>query len=246
MRITYLLTMRELRSFFNSIMGYIILTMFLLIYGFVFWFLVNAFSNPQNTFNEPFSNFFFGTFYYWFILIIVPPLLTMRSIAEERKSGTLEVLLAAPVSEGQLVISKFLASFLFYVLMWVTTLFYFYLIGAHTQLEWTRILIGYFGTFLVGSVFISIGIFASAISRNQIVAAIISFGMGLLIFSLSFISYFIDFKRLKSILDYINIMESMMKFSQGILDTRPIVYFLSLSVFFLFLSVKMLDSQRWR
>ncbi len=246
MRATYLITVQEIKGFFNSIMGYIILTMFLLIYGFVFWFLVNAFSNPQNTFNEPFSNFFFGTFYYWFILIIVPPLLTMRSIAEERKSGTLELILTAPVSETQLVIAKFTASFIFYIFMWSTTLFYFYLIGAHTQLEWTRILIGYLGTFLVGSVFISIGIFSSAISKNQIVAAIISFGMGLLIFSLSFISYFIDFQRLKSFLDYINIMESMMKFAQGILDTRPIVYFISLSVFFLFLSVKMLDSQRWR
>lgn len=246
MRNTCILISRELHSFFSSIMGYVILTMFLLIYGFVFWFLVNAFSNPQNSFNEPFSNFFFGTFYYWFILIIIPPLLTMRSIAEERKSGTLEVLMAAPISETQLVIAKFIASLLFYMFMWSTTLFYFYLIGAHTELDWTRIMIGYGGTFLVGGVFIAIGIFASAISRNQIVAAIISFGMGLLIFSLSFISYFIDFQTLKSFLDYINIMESMMKFSQGIFDTRPVVYFSSLIVFFLYLSVRMLDSQRWR
>ena len=227
-------------------MGYVILAMFLMIYGFVFWFLVNAFSNPQNSFNEPITNYFFGTFYYWFILIIVPPLLTMRTIAEERKSGSLELLLTAPVTEFQVIIAKFIASFVFYIFMWLITIYYFFLISAHCPLDWNRIIVGYMGTFLVGGVFIALGIFSSTISKNQIIAAIISFGLGLLIFSLSFISYFIDFQSIKSILDYINIMDSTIKFSQGVLDTRPVVYFLSLIIFFNYLSVKILDSQRWR
>ena len=246
MRNILVLINRELKTYFYSIMGYVILAMFLLIYGFVFWFLVNAFSNPQNDFNEPITNFFFGTFYYWFILIIVPPLLTMRTIAEERKSGSLELLLTAPVTEFQIIVSKFTASFVFYIFMWLITIYYFFLIGGHTSLDWNRIFIGYLGTFLVGGVFISLGIFSSTISKNQIVAAIISFGLGLLIFSLSFISYFIDFQSVKSVLEYINIMDSTIKFSQGVLDTRPVVYFLSLMFFFNYLSVKILDSQRWR
>ncbi|MCD6460129.1 ABC transporter permease [bacterium] len=246
MRNIFILINRELKTYFYSIMGYVILAMFLLIYGFVFWFLVNAFSNPQNNFNEPITNFFFGTFYYWFILIIVPPLLTMKTIAEERKSGSLELLMTASVTEFQIIISKFAASFIFYVFMWLITIYYFFLLSPHTALDWNMIFVGYLGTFLVGGVFISLGIFSSTISRNQIVAAVISFGLGLLIFSLSFISYFIDFQSVKSVLEYINIMDSTIKFSQGVLDTRPVVYFLSLIIFFNYLSVRILDSQRWR
>lgn len=240
------MTLRDLKTYFLSIVGYVILSMFLLIYGYVFWFLVGIYSSPQYNMTEPMTNFFFGSFYYWFVMLIIPPLLTMRSIAEERKTGTLELLITAPVSETEIIFSKFLSSFLFFAFMWLTTLYYFYIISSDTVLEWKNILNGYLGTLLAGSVFISLGILSSTISRNQIIAAIISFSCGLLIFSASFISYFINADSLKTFLDYVNIMDNTMKFSQGIFDTRPVVYFLSLTICFIFISVKILDSQRWR
>lgn len=246
MRVVYLLTIRELKTYFLSMMGYIIWTMFLLVYGYVFWVLVNAFSNPQNSFSEPLSNFFFGTFYYWFILIIIPPLLTMRSIAGEKRTGTFELLVTAPITEAQIVIGKFLAAGIFFIIMWISTLFYFYLIAPHTDLDWNQIFNGYLGTVLVGALFISFGIFASALTKSQITSAIVSFSAGLLLFSLGFISYFINIPALKSFFDYINIMENTMRFSQGVLDSRTIVYFLSMTVTFLFLSIRVLDIRRWR
>ncbi len=245
MRNIYLMAVRELKGYFFSMVGYVVWSVFLLIYGFVFWILVNAFSNPQNSFNEPLANFFFGTFYYWFIMVIFPPLITMRSIAEEKKSGTFELLMSVAVTDLQVILSKFIASFIFFSVMWCSTIYYFYLIAPHTNIDWIRLLNGYFGTLLLGSVFISLGIFASAVSKNQIIAGIISFGLGLLIFSLGFISYFVDFQALKTVLDYINIMDNAMKFSQGIFDTRPIVFFCSLTTLFLFMATRALESEKW-
>ncbi len=246
MRNIFLMTIRDLKTYFMSITGYVILSIFLLIYGYVFWFLVSIYSSPQYNLNEPITNFFFGSFYYWFVMLIIPPILTMRSIAEERKTGTLELLITAPVSEMQIIVAKFLSSFIFYAFMWIITLFYFFLISKNMPLEWLNIINGYLGTFLAGSVFISLGILSSTISRNQIVAAIVSFGFGLLIFSASFVSYLINYASIKPFMEYINIMDNTMKFSQGIFDTRPVIYFISLTIGFLFISVKILDSQRWR
>ncbi len=245
MRNIYLMALRELKGYFFSMTGYVVWSIFLLIYGFVFWILVNAFSNPQNSFNEPLSNFFFGTFYYWFIMLILPPLITMKTIAEEKRSGTFDLLMSAPVTEFQVVLSKFLAAFIFFSVIWCSTIYYFYLIAPHTDIDWLRLFNGYFGTLLLGSVFISLGIFASAIAGSQIVAGIISFGLGLLIFSLGFVSYFVNLRQLKTVFEYINIMDNATKFAQGILDSRPIVFFCTLTAIFLFMATKAVDSEKW-
>ncbi|MEW6535680.1 MAG: ABC transporter permease [Candidatus Auribacterota bacterium] len=246
MRTIFVITLKELRSYFFSLTGYVIWSLFLLIEGFVFWFLLNAFSNPQNSFNEPISHFFFGTFYYWFLLLIIPPLLTMRSLAEEYKSGTIDLLSSAPITEAQIIMAKFFAAFIFFSFMWCSTLFYFYLIEPHTELDWMRIINGYLGTFLVSGLFISVGIFASSISTSQIVSAIIAFAFALLLFSFGFIEYFISSPIFSGVLKYCNIMDSTIRFGQGIFDTRPVIFFLSLTVLFLNMSVAVLDSRRWR
>lgn len=240
-----LMTVKELKSYFFSFMGYVIWALFLLIQGFVFWFLVNAYSNPQSSFNEPLNHYFFGTFYFWFLLLIIPPLLTMRSLAEEKRSGTIDLLTSAPVNESQIVIAKFLAAFLFFCVMWVSTIFHFFLISSHTELDWIQILNGYLGAMLVTSVFIAVGIFASALTSSQILSAIVAFSFGLMLFSLGFLDYFISLPKFSAIFEYINIMNNMEKFSQGLLDTRPIVYFVSLTCLFLVLSTSVLDTRRW-
>ena len=246
MKILCLMMSRELKTYFCSMMGYIILTMFLFVNGYIFWFLASAYSDPQNNFSEPFTTFFFGTFFYWIILLLIPPLLTMRSIAEERKQGTLETLMTAPVTETQIILSKFFAALIFYSAMWSITSFYFYLISDHNAFNFPMILTSYLGTFLLSGVFLSCGIFASTLTNNQIIAAIISIGIGLLLFSIGFISYFVTSEPLKSVIEYINIMENLLRFTEGIVDSRPIVFFISTTILFLFLSIKVLDSQRWR
>lgn len=244
MKTILLMTSRELKKYFYSITGYVIISLFLVMYGYNFWFLSTVFSDIQNSFSETFTTFYFGTFFYWVAMLLIPPMLTMQSIAEERKQGTLQLLLTAPLSCGKIVFAKYCAALLFYMVMWALTAFHFIFLLHFDFFSLPIILSGYFGTLLFGSVFLSMGIFASSISKNLLVSAIVSIAIVLFFFSIGFLSYVILDEQLKSVFDYVNIVEHTYQYAQGVIDSRTIIYCTSLTFIFLYLSAKRLAAEQ--
>ncbi|MCB1195743.1 ABC transporter permease [bacterium] len=246
MKTIFLMIARELKKYFFSITGYVIVSLFLVMYGYNFWFLATVFSDAQNSFSETFATFYFGTFFYWVATLMIPPVLTMQSIAEERKQGTLQLLLTAPLSCGKIVFAKYCAALAFYIIMWAFTALHFIFLVHSEVFSLPIIISGYFGTLLFGSVFLSMGIFASAISKNLLIAAIVSIAIVLFFFSIGFLSYVTLDERLKSVFDYVNIVEQTYQYAQGVIDSRTIVYCISLTCMFLYLSSKSLAAEQWR
>ncbi len=236
---------RELRAYFFSPLAYLVLTFFLLANGISFVLIVNHLSDPRASGLAPFE-FFFGGVFFWFVLIIASPLLTMRLLSEERRSGTIEILMTAPVSGAQVVLGKYLAAFGFYIFLWLPTLAYAVMIDRHSDVDWGPIAGGYLGTLGVGAMFMAIGIFGSSFTKNQLVAAISTFAMLMLLLVGGLFESLVTGESWKDILGYINLPEHMHEFSTGIVDTRRLVFYLTTSVLLLFLSSRALEAKKWR
>ena len=166
MRKTWALVWRELIAYFSSPLAYVVMTAFLFINGYVFWLIVAYLNDPRTQAMAPLKLLFGGTIFFWLFVLFVVPVITMRLLAEERRSGTLEVLLTAPVSETQVVIAKFLSAFAFYVVLWLPTLAYVAILASYSKLDWGPVAAGYLGIALLGGLFLSIGLFTSALVRN--------------------------------------------------------------------------------
>jgi len=174
------------------------------------------------------------------------PVITMRLLAEERRSGTLEVLLTAPVSEGQVVMGKFLAAFIFYLFLWLPTVVYVVILKQYAAIDLYKVASGYLGIALLGVLFAAVGLFTSAFTRNQIVAAIFAFAVLVVLFSVGLMEQLTTNPALKGVLGYMNLWDHMDDFARGLVDTRRIVYQLSLAGLFLFLTVKVVEAWKWR
>ncbi len=242
------LTTREVKAFWYSPMAYAVGALFLFMQGGVFTLLITVLNDPRidPTWAKISQLFFGGTFFFWFSILIIPPLLTMRTFSEEKRTGTIETLLTAPVSDAQVVLAKFLGAWLAYLLLWVCTVVLFLILSTHTRFDWGPIITGYAGTGLLGSVLISFGILASSLTRNQVIAALLSFVAILLLFSLGLLDAFIHNPQATSLIRYLSLIEHTRDFSRGILDTRPLVFYVSLSAVCLFLTGRVIASPRWR
>ena len=237
---------RELRAYFFSPLAYVILTFFLLINGGVFLLIVSYLNDPQATGSvTPLKLFFGDTFFFWMILLFITPILTMRLLAEERRSGTIEMLMTAPITEGQVVTGKYLAALLFYIFLWIPTLVYVAIVGRSSPIDWGPILSGYLGILGIGGVFLALGVFGSSFAKNQIVAAIITFAMLLFFFTIAFLDSLVSGEAAQKVLSYANLLEHMDEFSRGIVDTRRLIYYVSTIVLFLFLSSRILEAKKW-
>ena len=147
------LTSRELKAFWYSPMAYVVGMVFLLLQGVIFYFLVLVMNDPRVDPAWTMAQFFFGgTFFYWFSVMIMTPLLTMRAFSEEKRTGTIEFLLTAPVSDAQVVLAKFLGAWLAYVMLWLPTLVFFFALRLLTPFDWAPVLTGYLGTWLLGEI----------------------------------------------------------------------------------------------
>lgn len=246
MRKSWALVWRELIAYFSSPLAYVVMTAFLFINGYVFWLIMAYLNDPRTQAMAPFKLLFGGTIFFWLIVLFLVPVITMRLLAEERRSGTLEVLLTSPVTEAQVVIAKFISAFIFYLVLWVPTLTYVGILAAHSQLDWGPVAAGYVGIATLGAMFLSVGLFTSALVRNQILAAVLAFSLLLVVFSLGLVEGLVNAQALKGILGYMNLWSHMDDYSRGIFDTRHLVYTLSVSGLFLFLATKALEASKGR
>jgi ABC-2 type transport system permease protein len=238
MRNVTALTQRELAANFLSPVAYIVAAVFLVAVGYLF--MTNTLVEDAEASIRPLLDSMA-----W-LLVFAIPLLTMRVLADEFASGTIETLMTAPVTDVEVVIGKYLGVFLFYLALLVATLVHVILLFTFGATDVGVILYGYLGMILIGSLYVSVGVFASSLTKHQLVAAIL--GMGVLsVFTLvvdAFASWGGGAWRV--VLSYVNILHQFEDFSKGIFDTKAIAFFVSGTLFFLFLAVKVLESKRWR
>jgi ABC-2 type transport system permease protein len=244
------LVRRELGSFFISWTGYVIIAAVLFLLGFGFTSMLknlNAEATPL-----PLTQLFYESLYFWLILLVVSPIITMRSFALEKSSGTYETLMTTPLSEAQVVFAKFTGALLFYMILWLPLLGCLLVVRHYsndpTAWDAATVWTTYLGIFLLGMLYMSIGVFASALTRSQIIAAMISFAMGITLFMLSFLAA--AFERHPGwqgqFIGHVALMDHMRDFAAGIVDTRPLIFYPSLSAFFLFLTWRVVESRRWK
>jgi ABC-2 type transport system permease protein len=230
MNTIWILTKREFRSFFDSLIAYILLVLFLGISGFFTWlFGSDVFLVGQASLRA------FFTIAYWTLFFFIPAL-TMRLLAEEIRSGTIELLLTRAISDRQVVLGKFLSTFLLILVALLFTIPYIITIASIGNLDLGAVLCGYLGLLLMSAAYISIGLYASSITRNQIVAYLISLFVGLF-FHLLFdmlASSFTGF--LGQLFNTLSMRIHFDSISRGVLDSGDLIYFLSLIVLGIFLS----------
>jgi ABC-2 type transport system permease protein len=249
---------RELRAYFSSSIAYVVITMFLIITGYFFYNLIATFSvisfqaqaNPMMArqynllnINETVVRPLFGNIS--IIMLLMTPLLTMRLLAEERKAGTMELLLTYPVRDIEVVTGKFLACFTVFLAMIFSTFIYPALLVFLGEPELMPIITGYIGLILLGAAFIALGLFTSSLTENQIIAASLAFGI-LFVFWLMSYSVTLVSPGLGQIISYIAITEHLESLAKGVVDTEDIIYYLLFVTLFLFLTLRSLESKRWR
>jgi len=240
MRALVAIVKREFLSYFVSPLAYVILTAFLLVSGSVFVLLVNALNAPETPSTAMMSLYFTNVFQ-WIFLMIVSSVISMRLLSEERKSGSIESLLTAPVSEATVVVGKFVGGWCFFLFLFLPTLVYPLLLSRYGRFDIGPVAAGYLGIALVGALFLAAGTFASALTKNQIVAAIVAFAIILGSFLIGIFRDLLPSANLRDALSYLNILDHMDDFSRGIVDTRRLVYVGSTVVFFLFLATRALE-----
>jgi ABC-2 type transport system permease protein len=250
MRKFYALLSREVRGFLYSPIAYIVLVFFLLVSGVDFYFQI-SFMN-QRAVQYSVQEAFFNSVFFWFAFVLIFPLITMRLFAEEFKLGTIEPLMTAPVRDWQVVLSKFLGALIFYLILWIPTILYFIIFQRITNKPAATSAGAYWGSYfmllLIGMFYLSIGCLASVVTKNQIIAAIISFSAITLLFFLGLVQFILlnVSAATRDLLGYFSALEHMGTFSRGIIDTRAIVLYLSMTVLMLVLTHQAFQSRKWR
>ncbi|MEY2491847.1 MAG: gliding motility-associated transport system permease protein [Verrucomicrobiota bacterium] len=241
---------REVMSYFYSPIAYVVLLFFLIVSGVDFYFQI-SFMNQRPV---PYSvqEAFFNSVFFWFAFVLIFPLITMRLFAEEFKLGTIEPLMTAPVRDWQVVLSKFFGALVFYIVLWIPTILYFAIFQYVTHQPAAASSGAYWGSYLMllllGMFYLSVGCFASVLTRNQIIAAVISFCAITLLFFLGLVSFvLLDVSSsTRQLLGYFSAIEQMGTLSRGEIDTRPIVLYTSMTVVMLALTYQAFQSRKWR
>jgi len=243
MRAFMAIVKREFLAYFFSPLAYVVLTGFLFASGWIFYQIVVALNVPDTPRAATMTLFFTNAFY-WIFMMLFCSMIAMRLIAEERKSGSIEALLTAPVSETTVVAAKFLGAWCFLMFLWLPTVLYPIMLSRFGAIDFGPVAAGYLGIGMVGALFLSAGTFASTLSKNQIVSAVIGFVLILAVFIIGFSENLGTSPAWRDALSYLNLAEQMDEFSRGIIDTRRLVYVFSTVVFFLFLSTKSLEANK--
>ena len=244
---------RELNAYFSSPIGYVLVGFFALLFGYFFYAALFFFEqqsmqagmNPTQALNI--NQMLIGPTFMntTVIMLLVFPLITMRTYSEEKRSGTIELLLTSPLTDLEIILGKFLGAMLLYVAMLSVTLIHMAVLFAFGDPEWKPIATGYLGLLLMGGCFLSLGLFISSLTKNQIVAAMATFAVFLLLWIINWLSGAVG-PTGQAIMQHLSITEHFDDFSKGIIDTKHVIYYLSFIAFGLFLTMKSVDSERWR
>jgi ABC-2 type transport system permease protein len=251
MRAFTTLVRRELGSHFLSPTGYVIITTVLILLGFSFMDLLSKLNGTP--IESPITEIFYVTFYFWIILLLTTPVITMRTFALEKFSGTFETLMTAPVHDVEVVLAKFFGSLLFYVIAWLPLLAYMFLLQHYVRnpsaaLDPAALGCTFLGILLIGAFYIAMGCFASALTKSQLIAAALSYGMGLTVFLLSMRSL-VPFPTRgwqTEFFSHISMTEHMQDFARGVLELSSLTFYVTMTIFFLFLTWRVVESRRWK
>ena len=240
---------KELKSYFASPIAYIVLGFFALMYGFFFYSLLLYFDRqgmqggPAVNVNEQLIRpvFLNATVIFLFVL----PMVTMRTYAEEKRSGTMELLLTAPLTDLQIILGKFLGAMGLFVSMLALSLVHMGVVFWKGNPEVMPVVTTYLGLILMGGCFVSLGLLISSLTKNQIVAGMATFGVFLMLWVINWISSFTG-PTMQAVLNYLSITDHLDDFTKGIIDTKHLVYYVSFITFGLFLTARSVDTERWR
>jgi ABC-2 type transport system permease protein len=250
MRVFWTLFRRELASFFLSVTGYVIIAAVALLIGWGFNILITNLGSDSSP--MPLTELFYGTYSFWLIVLLIAPVITMRLFALEKFTGTFETLMTTPVGDFQVVVAKFAAAVTFYMVTWLPMLACLFVIRYYTNQPNTLDagMIGgmYLGIFMVGSLFLSLGCFASSLTKSQMAAAIVSLVLGVSVFSLGFLADAIETptRWQSQVISCFSLFKQMDDFARGVVDLRTMIFYASLTFFFLFLTLRVVESRRWK
>jgi ABC-2 type transport system permease protein len=243
---------KELRGYFVSPMGWVVMGLFALLFGYFFYAHLSFFvqqsmqsqmgGGPVNV-NQGMIRGVLGNASV--IILFLLPMITMRTYAEEKRSGTIELLLTSPVTDVEIVFGKFFGAVGFYAALLGVTMLNIAILFIFGNPEVMPVVTGYLGLFLLGSSLISLGLFISSTTKNQVVAGAATFVVALLLWIVSWLGSSFG-PNTAAVLSYLSITEHFDDFSKGVIDTKHALYYLSLIAFGLFLTVKSVDTERWR
>jgi len=245
---------KELKAYFASPIAYVVIGLFALMFGFFYYTLLGIFIEQgmrmmglqggptQNVNDQMIRPLFLNASV---LLLFVLPMITMRTYSEEKRSGTIELLLTAPLTDVQIIMGKFLGAMALYAAMLAVTLIHLGVLFAFGQPEWIPIATGYLGLLLMGGCFISVGLLISSFTRNQIVAVMATFAVFLLLWVINWAGPLTG-PRTSAVLDYLSITSHLDDFTRGVVDTKHVVYYVSFIAFGLFLTARSVDTERWR
>jgi ABC-2 type transport system permease protein len=246
---------KELKSYFSGPIAYIAIGLWAVLYGYFFVAILQFFvrqsmqmgqfgQGPQSmNVNQQLIRPLLQNV--TIMILFVMPMVTMRTYSEEKRSGTIELLLTAPITDFQIIIGKFLGAMALYAVMLAVTTIHIGLLFIYGQPEWKPIVTAYIGLFLLGGCFISMGLLISSLTKNQIVAGMVTFAVFLLLWIITWIGSFSG-PTVDQLTQYLSIIDHLDDFSKGVIDTKHVIYYLSFITFGLFLTAKSVDMERWR
>ena len=247
---------KELKSYFASPIAYIVIGFWALLYGYFFVALLNYFvrqsmqmgqfgmQGPQamNVNQQLIRPLLQNVL---ILILFLMPMVTMRSYSEEKRSGTIELLLTSPLTDFQIIMGKFLGAMALYGAMLAVTLIHVGLLFIYGRPEWKPLVTAYLGLLLMGGCFISVGLFISSLTKNQIVAGMVTFAVFLMLWIITWIGSFSG-PTIDKLTQYLSIVDHYDDFGKGVLDTTHLIYYVSFITFGLFLTAKSVDTERWK
>jgi ABC-2 type transport system permease protein len=254
MKNVWIICRKELRSYFVSPVAYILLVMFAVIFGFFFWNYLGSFVNltmeaqmegeqfPMNL-NEQIVRPLLSNINVIGLFFI--PMISMRLFAEEKRTGTIELLATSPIKDYEVIVGKWLAAVLMYAFMLLSTLLDFVFLFKYGNPDWKPLAIGYLGLVLQAGGLLAIGTFISALTRNQIIAGAVTFGICLLLWVLGWVSQY-ENATWAQVLSYMSVISHFDSFAKGVIDSKDAVFDATVIFLGLFLTARSMESLRWR
>jgi ABC-2 type transport system permease protein len=254
MKGTWTICRRELNAYFTSPVAYAVMALYALIFGFFFYAFTATFvdqsmksqmmgrSFPMNINEMIIRGVLMNTSVIGLFLV---PMITMRLFAEEKRSGTIELLITSPVSDMAIIVGKWLAALILFAAIQATASLSMIYLFVWGQPDWKPMAAGYLGTMLLGAALLSIGTFISTTTRNQIIAGTAGFVVSLLLWVIDWVGQF-NTTAVGKVFSYLSVVTHFEPFTKGVIDSRDVVFFLSMIFLGLFLSARSLESLRWR